>query len=48
MTPNLMVFLLNVLKELQETIFPITLGMINLKSGLDADFLEYDNFEENS
>lgn len=43
-----MAFFLNVLHELQEEIFPITLGMVNLKSGLDADYLEYDSFEENT
>lgn len=48
MTPNLMAFFLNVVKELcEEEKYPITIGMINLKTGLDADFLEYESFPQN-
>lgn len=47
-TPLMMAFLLNALKRISGNKVPLTLGMVNILSAPDADYLEYDSFRENA
>ena len=46
-TPNLMVFLFNVLRIVHGIGFPFTMGFVIILNPENADFLEYDSMNEN-